>query len=299
MKLSSLLDPNLIFCDIEADNKAQVIDKMLNAIMAKGPGVGVEQLKEALAEREKLSSTVMAPGIAFPHGRAEGLADFYIAIATSKNGFDVEGQKINFLCMFLVNESSSNLYLKTMASMSKLVCSAEKFKELVGIEDSDDFIESIKATDIEVEPTLRADDIMSEDVITLRPDQYLKEAADIFMDTGHSIMPVVDGDGKFLGLLRSLDLLKIGLPNYLSEMSDISFMANFEPFENLLKRESSMTIEECYVKDVKAYMDHTPIIQIAIGLIHSGDNMAPIIDANGHLKGIITISDFIIKILRA
>jgi nitrogen PTS system EIIA component len=299
MKLSSLLDPDLVFCDIDAVDKSEVISTLLAAIEAKSPGVDVVAIKEALAEREKLSSIVMAPGIAFPHARVEGIDDFFITIATSKSGISFGDEKINFIALFIIKESASNLYLKTMAAMSKLLSVSDSLDKLVAIIDSSEFVEKVNETAIEVEPTIRADDIMSENIVSLMPEQSLKEVADIFVDTGHSTLPVVNKDNKFIGLLRSIDLLKMGLPNYLSEMSDVSFMANYEPFENLLKAETTLTVDECYIKDVKTYMDHAPVIQIAIGLIHSEEHLAPIIDSDGCLIGLITITDFITKILRA
>ncbi|MHC4870349.1 MAG: PTS sugar transporter subunit IIA [Planctomycetota bacterium] len=299
MKLSSLFDPDLIVCNTKSTNREDVIAELLMAIEEKGPGVSISIINDKLAEREKISSTVMAPGIAFPHARVEGIDDFFIAIATSEEGIDFGDEKINFVALFIIKESASNLYLKTMAAVTKLLSVQAMVDKLVAADSSDDFIGLISDSKIEVEPTIRADDIMTRDIVSLKPGQSLKDAADFFVDTRHSTLLITDDNDKFLGVFSSVDLLKTGLPNYLSEMSDVAFMVDYEPFEHLLGAETSMTIEDHFSRDVKTYMDHTPVIQIAIGLIHSEAHLAPILDKEGRLVGVITITDFITKILRA
>lgn len=178
MKLSSLLDPDLILCRTKASDRQSVIAELLSKIEEKNPGVSKSEIVDKLDERERMSSTVLTPGIAFPHARVEGLDDFFIAVATSEEGIDFGKDKINVMALFLVNESSSNIYLKTMAAMSKLLSVTAMVDRLIKAEVSDDFIGIINESAIEVEPTIRADDIMSRDIVSLKPEQTLKEAAD-------------------------------------------------------------------------------------------------------------------------
>ena len=50
-------------------------------------------------------------------------------------------------------------------------------------------------------------DVMSTDVVTLRPEQTVQEAADVLAGRSIGAAPVVDGDGKLVGLLRDEDLI--------------------------------------------------------------------------------------------
>ncbi|SIT40719.1 CBS domain containing membrane protein [Paraburkholderia piptadeniae] len=54
---------------------------------------------------------------------------------------------------------------------------------------------------------MRALDIMTTSVVTATPDMTIHDAARLFVDNGISAMPVVDADGKVIGIVSQRDLL--------------------------------------------------------------------------------------------
>ena len=50
-------------------------------------------------------------------------------------------------------------------------------------------------------------EIMTPDPVTVRPDMPIDEATDVLAACGFGALPVVDGDGRLLGLLRDDDLI--------------------------------------------------------------------------------------------
>jgi CBS domain-containing protein len=61
---------------------------------------------------------------------------------------------------------------------------------------------------------MRAADIMTTDVITISPDASVKELAKLLSDHGISGVPVVDSDGKLVGIVSEGDLMhRVELPN--------------------------------------------------------------------------------------
>jgi len=55
---------------------------------------------------------------------------------------------------------------------------------------------------------LTAADIMSRDLVTVHPDTPLSEVADLFRLHAFTSLPVVDGDGRFLGVIFQLHLIR-------------------------------------------------------------------------------------------
>jgi mannitol/fructose-specific phosphotransferase system IIA component (Ntr-type) len=88
MKLSSLLNPKLVKCGLVAKTKEEALLELLEVMAAGTPGITLDDLKAALAEREKLGPFSMAKGSAFPHARTEKVSDFRIAIGTVPQGLD-------------------------------------------------------------------------------------------------------------------------------------------------------------------------------------------------------------------
>jgi predicted transcriptional regulator len=57
-------------------------------------------------------------------------------------------------------------------------------------------------------PTIRVRDVMTPHAITLHPDWTLEEAARVFTNSNIGGAPVVDGEGRVLGVLSKSDLIE-------------------------------------------------------------------------------------------
>jgi CBS domain-containing protein len=55
---------------------------------------------------------------------------------------------------------------------------------------------------------LRAEDVMRKRVLTLSPDQKVREAAALFLKHKTTGAPVVDADGRLLGVLSQRDIIR-------------------------------------------------------------------------------------------
>ena len=63
--------------------------------------------------------------------------------------------------------------------------------------------------------SLKAKDIMTKDVIMIGPDSILAEAIKKLIENKISGMPVVDEDGKLLGIISEKDILNFAFCGYL------------------------------------------------------------------------------------
>jgi CBS domain-containing protein len=53
-----------------------------------------------------------------------------------------------------------------------------------------------------------AADVMTRDVVTVRPNQTLQQAAQLMLERGVAALPVVDADGHVLGVVSEADLVR-------------------------------------------------------------------------------------------
>ncbi|MBI4259101.1 MAG: CBS domain-containing protein [Actinobacteria bacterium] len=56
---------------------------------------------------------------------------------------------------------------------------------------------------------MRARDVMTTPVVTVRPSTHLKEVAALLLDRGISAVPVVDEDGELVGIVSEGDLVRL------------------------------------------------------------------------------------------
>lgn len=71
---------------------------------------------------------------------------------------------------------------------------------------------------------MRVCDVMSTHVIYVHTDDLLSLAARRMATNGHAALPVVNDQHEPVGMISELDLLKVMLPDYVSELGDLSFL---------------------------------------------------------------------------
>src|SRR3954453_13945754 len=97
-------------------------------------------------------------------------------------------------------------------------------------------------------------EVMSTQVITLRPDQSFEEAADTLADHRIGAAPVVDGD-KVVGLLRDEDLIvsegNLHVPTVFSffGLADLPIPGEQKRFESELKRMVAAQVKDLMATD--------------------------------------------------
>ena len=96
------------------------------------------------------------------------------------------------------------------------------------------------------------------------------------------------------------ELIRLCLPEYITWMEDLSPILNFEPFAEILRREATMPVMEIMVlADRYATVDEaTPAVQVA-KIMMRRDVRQVLVVREKSLLGIISIQDFIQKVLRA
>src|SRR6266540_2505544 len=60
---------------------------------------------------------------------------------------------------------------------------------------------------------MRARDIMTSPVVTVRPDTHVKEAAALLAARGFTALPVVDEDDRLIGIVTEADLVRERIPH--------------------------------------------------------------------------------------
>jgi fructose-specific phosphotransferase system IIA component len=134
--LGSLTRPELIFPDLPAADRREVLQAFADRIAALGLVRDRAALLQQLWEREQLSSTGIGSGIAIPHCKLPGLRQGIVAIGLAPQGIDFEaadGQPVH-LCFLVVSpESAPAEHLRVLAAISRWIKTdrhAERILEL-------------------------------------------------------------------------------------------------------------------------------------------------------------------------
>jgi nitrogen PTS system EIIA component len=124
MKLSEILNEDLILPSLEGTDVPSVLHEFSDAICAAGRFSDSQLLFERLYDREKQESTGIGNGVAIPHCKIDNLQDIILSIGYSESGVDfraIDGEATYYFFVVVSPSSSSVMHLRTLASVSRLL----------------------------------------------------------------------------------------------------------------------------------------------------------------------------------
>jgi CBS-domain-containing membrane protein len=140
-------------------------------------------------------------------------------------------------------------------------------------------------------------DVMSTNVVTLRPDQGVAEAADILAADKIGAAPVVDAGGKLVGLLRDEDLIvseaNVHVPTAISFLgADFVLPSALHRFEDELKKAAGSTVGDVMTTDF-ARVGPDDSVEALATMMHDRDvTHVPVVEGDT-LVGIVARGDLI------
>ncbi|HID82726.1 MAG TPA: CBS domain-containing protein [Chromatiales bacterium] len=132
-------------------------------------------------------------------------------------------------------------------------------------------------------------DIMSTNIKTAKPDTSVREIAKIMCFNKISGMPVVDDDGKIVGVVSEKDVLHSMFPD-IAELSEQGSYPDFEEMEGAYESTLSNQVENIMTKAVATVPPDIPILKAASLMWLRKIRRIPVAE-NGVLVGIISIGD--------
>ena len=116
MKLSELLDSQLIFTELESLEKERFLREIISRISDVQSSIKESTVIDLILKREKLCSTALDNFIAIPHAKIPGIDKTYISLCISNNGIDfgsIDGLKTKILILILHPEEFPRVYNST------------------------------------------------------------------------------------------------------------------------------------------------------------------------------------------
>ena len=235
-----------------------------------------------------------------PHARLTAIDQIVVGIATSKNGIQYAGSTgmpVKLIILTLAPKAAPGAYLQAMSSLAK-ICqepnTADIVAELATPEKVWDFFDKGGAVLTE---HLRACDIMSPVTVKLYEYDTLERAIDLFVRHQVRDVPVIDKDGDLIGVVSTHELLRVCLPDYILWVEDLTPIINFEPFEEILRKESKTWLTEIMTMDYATVSEESPAAQVAKELARRRVDHAYVL-RDKKLVGVVSLAMFLNKILR-
>ena len=134
MKLSKFCDENLVKFNLDAANKEEVIEELVDLAATSNMIKDRDQLLTDVRERENLVTTGVGYGVAFPHAKTRSAKGIVIAFGTSKKGIDFDAmdhKPVELFFLIAAPEDAIGAHLNVMARLSYLMKSEENRAKLM------------------------------------------------------------------------------------------------------------------------------------------------------------------------
>ena len=137
MDLNDFLGPNPIIIELQAENRWQVIDELIGALVVHGKikPEDTKAITEAVRKRESAMSTGIGFGIGIPHASTNLVSEVVGVIGRSRNGVHFEaldGKPVRLVMLFLVPERQFQKHLHALADIAKLL-HKQDFRDGLGL----------------------------------------------------------------------------------------------------------------------------------------------------------------------
>ncbi|MBT8347138.1 MAG: CBS domain-containing protein [Desulfofustis sp.] len=146
-----------------------------------------------------------------------------------------------------------------------------------------------------------ARDIMTKDVITVRPETLIRELAEIFLEQGISGVPVVSADDKVIGIATESDLIfhskRLKVPTVLTILDSFIFLDSPEKMERELRKIGAASVSDVYTSPPLTITPDTQLDEIASLMTEKQVHTLPVLDDEGKMIGIVGKKDIIRTIL--
>ncbi len=147
MKISEILSENIISVDMDAADKNDAINKIIDLANNSGSIIDLEKVRACVFEREKLVSTGVGKGFAIPHGKTDAISDITAAFAVLKTPIDFDSidlEPVKFIFLLVGKENLLNAHIKLLSRISRLMNKDEFRKRIAEAKSSAEVLEIFK-----------------------------------------------------------------------------------------------------------------------------------------------------------
>jgi CBS domain-containing protein len=142
-------------------------------------------------------------------------------------------------------------------------------------------------------------DVMDASPATVTPDATIQEVVRTLREHELPGVPVVDGEGRCVGIVTEADLVLPGeggdlhLPHYIDLFGGFVFLEPLKRFEGRLRKAFASTAADMMTAKPDTVGPETSAAEAARRLHETGHNRLPVVDEDGRLVGVVTRVDLL------
>jgi PTS system nitrogen regulatory IIA component len=148
MTLSDLIKPRNVVCNVSVRSKKHCLEVLSELLATSSPEIAREDIFAKLFERERLGSTGLGNGVAFPHCRSDGVTACNAALLKLAEPVEFDApddQYVDLVFGLILPEEITDGHRDMMAEITEVLNDDDVRRRLRAANDSNDMLEALLA----------------------------------------------------------------------------------------------------------------------------------------------------------
>lgn len=140
---------------------------------------------------------------------------------------------------------------------------------------------------------MKVKEIMTKEVVSVKPDDNVRDALALLFKMQISGLPVIDANGKLAGMFTEKEILSYTLPSYIENVGRFIYEENPKSVRNKFKELCNIKVEKLMRKDVITTTEDVTLCEVARIMLTQKARRLPVLDKAGKVIGIIARNDIL------
>jgi CBS domain-containing protein/mannitol/fructose-specific phosphotransferase system IIA component (Ntr-type) len=299
VRLSDLLAVDRIAVPVAAGSLEAVARELLERLVDAGVVADPQALRERIDEDRPEDIVAMGDRAFLLHYRTEAVTELSVALGIAREPIcrqlgEGEAQCARIMLLVTSPPRDAARYLQIVGAFARILSSVERVDALLAEPTAAAVAAFPEFRSHELPEQLTVREMMNDRPITTAPDALLRDAAREMVRTRVSALPVVDGDGRLLGMLSSRDLVRDLLGTYLQ--GGATRQTPTHGAGRAAAAGSRRTVREVMTRQVLCVSPDQPLAEVASLMSNKDVERVPVV-RDGRLVGFLTRGDIVRRLI--
>jgi len=140
---------------------------------------------------------------------------------------------------------------------------------------------------------MKVRDVMTREITSVSPEMSARDALHLLQKMQISGLPVIDDNGKLLGMFTEKDILSHILPSYLEKVGRFIYEDNPKAIKKKFSELSNKMVKQLMRKDVLTVAEDTALCEVAKIMLTQKVRRIPVLDKSAKVVGIVARNDIL------
>lgn len=140
---------------------------------------------------------------------------------------------------------------------------------------------------------MKVKEIMTKDVVSVKPEDNARDAISLLFKMEISGLPVINEQGKLVGMFTEKDVLKQILPSYLEKVGRFVYEENPKSIKNKFQDLGNLSVSQLMRREVITIDEETSLCEAARIILIQKIRRIPVLDKEKRVVGIVAREDIV------